>query len=97
MTRALQIGVPAASSSMIIALRRSIALVLGVGKGEMLGDVWPTIFDRLSTTSRWQIRHNVSQVRLKMEFFESYEVIGFGMWPTARSPLTIGGAVPFTE
>ena len=71
MTRALQIGVPAAFSSIIIVLRRSTAQSVGKEDSKTLREVLRSTIAWLSTTRRWQMRHSVSHVRLYREFLES--------------------------
>lgn len=84
MTRALHIGVPAASSSKSIVLRRSSAQFIGEGVSQRLRGVCSSSMTWLSTVSRWQMRHSVSHVRLNNEFLESNEDIDLVVLSTLR-------------
>jgi hypothetical protein len=97
MTRALQIGVPAASSSMTITLRRSVAQPTAEGYEETLCSVRPHTCPRHSTISRWQMRHSVSHVRLNKEFLESGEEVDLLVLSAVRSPRDLAGLISSKE
>ena len=91
MTRDLHIGVPAASSSINIVWRRSFAQLIGEKQEETMLGAWSSNLSWLSTTSRWQMRHSVSHVRLNKEFLSPGEKVDPLVLSTRRPLRTIDG------
>ena len=97
MTRALHIGVPAASSSKSIVLRRSSAQSIGEGGPQKLRGVCSSTVTWLSMASRWQMRHSVSHVRLNNEFLESNEDVDLVALSKSRPLRTVARPVSLRE
>ena len=93
MTRDLHIGVPAAFSSIIIVWRRSFAQLIGEEQEETMLSAWSSNLAWLSTTSRWQMRHSVSHVRLNKEFLSAGEEVDSLVLSTIV-PLRIADGTP---